>query len=146
MSPVTHGATQPGGRRLSPQEQERLAQRYPQRRRRLWIPLACLAAALLVGWTVWSGLHHSAEPMRVQLFGYQVVDATRVDVTVDVHRSDPSVSGSCTLYALSHDNQRVGEAPLRISPAGDQDVRIRAHLKTFSRAVTAQLENCQASR
>lgn len=101
---------------------------------------------LLVAWTVWSGLHHSAEPMRAQLFGYQVVDASRVDVTVDVHRSDPSVPGSCTVYALSHDNQRVGEAPLRIAPAADEDVRIRAQLKTFSKAVTAQLEDCRETR
>ncbi|AXE39427.1 DUF4307 domain-containing protein [Acidipropionibacterium virtanenii] len=145
MSPVTDGAAQTGGR-LSPEERERISQRYPRRRPRLWIPLVCLAGALLVAWTVWSGLHHSDEPMQVQLFGYQVVGDSSVEVTLDVHRSDPSVSGSCTVYALSQDNQRVGETPLRIVPASSEDVRITAHVKTFSKAVTAQLENCQASR
>lgn len=133
--------------RLSPQDRERIARRYPRPRfRPLWTALVCLAGAALVVWTVWAGVHHSAEPMGVQLFGYQVVSDSRVDVTIDVHRSDPSVHGTCTLYAQSQDNQRVGETPLRIAPGHAEDVRIHASVKTFSKAVTAQLEDCQVAR
>lgn len=135
------------GDRIGPRDRERIARRYPRPRyRAAWIPLACLAGALLVVWTVWAGVHNSAEPMGVQLFGYDVVSDSRVDVTIDVHRSDPSVHGSCTLYAQSEDSQRVGETPLRIAPGRSEDVRIHASVKTFAKAVTAQIEDCQVTR
>lgn len=147
MTCVTQGSTDMQTQRSGAQDRERIARRYPRPRLRLaWIPLACLAGAVLVVWTVWAGVHNSAEPMGVQLFGYNVVSDSRVDVTVEVHRSDPAVHGSCTLYAQSQDSQRVGETPLRIAPGHDEDVRVHASVKTFSKAVTAQLEDCQVAR
>ncbi|QCV87163.1 DUF4307 domain-containing protein [Acidipropionibacterium jensenii] len=132
---------------VSAEDRERIARRYPPRPgRRLWLVAVVVLAGLVLAWTVWAGLHASADPVRVQVFGYQVVSDFRVDVTLEIHRGTPSDTGSCTVYATSHDSQRVGEKQLVIGPGTAEDVRVTTSVKTFSRAVTAQLENCQANR
>ncbi|WP_245570007.1 DUF4307 domain-containing protein [Acidipropionibacterium thoenii] len=131
----------------SAEDRERIARRYPPPQgRRLRIAVIGVLAVLLVVWTVWAGVHRSVEPVRVQVFGYHVVSDYRVDVTLDIHRGTPSDTGSCTIYASSIDSQRVGEMHYEIAPGTATDIRVRTSVKTFSRAVTAQLENCQAHR
>ncbi len=132
---------------LSAEERQRIALRYPARRgRRAWVAAICVLAAVLVSWTVWAGVKNSADPVRVQVFGYRVISDNQVDVTLDIHRGTPSDTGSCTIYATSEDSQRVGEKKYVITAGTSEDIRITTSLKTFSRAVTAQLEDCQADR
>jgi hypothetical protein len=144
---VTQAVDRGPGDQVSAEDRRRIALRYPPRRgRRIWIAAISVLAALLVIWTVWAGIHQSADPVRVQLFGYHVASDYRVDVTLDIHRGTPSDTGSCTIYATSQDSQRVGETHYSIGPGTAKDIRVKTSVKTFSRAVTAQLENCRANR
>lgn len=88
------------------------------------------------------GLYHADQPIRASLHGYQAVSDSRVDVTIKLHRPDPSVAGSCTLVATGADHVRVGETTVTFPASSSQDETIRASVKTFSRAVTADLEKC----
>ena len=112
---------------LTDEARERIANRYPSPRRAPWVVLIIVLAVILIGWTVWTGLYHAD---------------SRVDVTIKLHRPDPSVAGSCTLVATGADHVRVGETTVTFPASSSQDETIRASVKTFSRAVTADLEKC----
>lgn len=127
---------------LTDEARERIANRYPSPRRAPWVVLIIVLAVILIGWTVWTGLYHAEQPIRASLHGYQAVSDSRVDVTIKLHRPDPSVAGSCTLVATGADHVRVGETTVTFPASSSQDETIRASVKTFSRAVTADLEKC----
>ena len=44
---------------LTDADRERIADRYPKQCRTPWVILILVLAAVLVGWTVWAGLHLS---------------------------------------------------------------------------------------
>lgn len=124
-------------------ERLRIARRYPPpRHRRLTVAVVAVLALVLVVWTAWAGLHHSGQQVHAELHGYTVVSDSKVDAVVDVHRRDPSLPVRCTLYAVSAEHVRVGEIPLDVGPSSTTNTRVHASLRTFERAVTAQLEGC----
>ncbi|WCC80413.1 DUF4307 domain-containing protein [Cutibacterium equinum] len=127
---------------LTDEDRERIANRYPKQNRTPWVVLILVLAVILIGWTVWAGLHHADQPVRASLHGYQAVSDTRVDVTINLHRPDPSVEGSCVLVATGADHVRVGETTVRFPASSSKDETIHASVKTFSRAVTAELAEC----
>ncbi|MSS46731.1 DUF4307 domain-containing protein [Cutibacterium sp. WCA-380-WT-3A] len=131
---------------LNDAARERIANRYPKPRRAPWIILNIVLAAILIGWTVWAGLYHADQPIRASLHGYQAVSDTRVDVTINLHRPDPSVAGSCTLVATGADHVRVGETTVTFPASASKDETIHTSVKTFSRAVTAELQKCGPMR
>lgn len=141
MGGVTSPTTPPGV-----EDRQRVENRYPRRRRAPWVVVIVVLAAVLVGWTVWAGTHHATLPIRASLHGYTVVSDSRVDVTIALHRPDPSVEGSCLLVATDADHVRVGETTVRFAPSDSKDQTVKASVRTFSRAVTAELESCGASR
>ena len=127
---------------LTDADRERIAKRYPKQCRTPWVILILVLAAVLVGWTVWAGLHHAEQPIRASLHGYQAISDTRVNVTINLHRPDPSVKGSCVLVATGADHVRVVETTVTFPASSSKDETIHTSVKTFSRAVTAELEKC----
>ncbi len=147
---VRHNGPVTSPRPLTDADRERIARRYPGRssRKVTWV-LGILAtivlATALLTWTVWAGLHGSRAPITAQIHGYQVVSATKVDAIIVVHRPDPARPAQCTLYAVSADHQRVGETTVTFAPSTHPDQTVHASVKTFSAAVTAQLESCRTT-
>ena len=75
---------------LTDADRERIADRYPKQCRTPWVILILVLAAVLVGWTVWAGLHHAEQPIRASLHGYQAISDTRVNVTTCIGPTPPS--------------------------------------------------------
>ena len=137
-----HVPTPSHDRSLTVEARERIANRYPKPHRAPWVIFTIVLAIILIGWTVWTGLHHAEQPIRASLHGYHAVSDSRVDVTINLQRPDPSVTGSCTLVATAADHVRVGETTVTFPASSSQDETIHTSVKTFSRAVTAELEKC----
>lgn len=119
-----------------------LSDRYGTRGRRrwLWPVVAVLGVALGVAWAAWVGFQ--PRPVTAEVFGYEVVDDHRVDITLNVHRPEP-LAVECTVYAQSEDHAVVGEKTVTV-PAGDRETtRVRIELETERRAVTGVLRMCQ---
>ncbi len=122
----------------------RIANRYPQRGSKA--PIVVISAVLfaaLIGWMIWAGYDHATPGVSGQLHGYQVVSDTQVDVTLKVHRPDPSVAALCQVQAQAISGEPVGELTVAISPSTEKDVTKQVQIKTSLRATTAVLQNCR---
>ncbi|MGH3456973.1 DUF4307 domain-containing protein [Aeromicrobium sp.] len=119
-----------------------LSDRYGTRGRRrwLWPVVATVGVVLGVIWAAW--IAFQPRPVTAELYGYDVVDDHRVDVTLNVHRPKP-IAVRCTVYAQSLDHSVVGEKTVDV-PAGDRETtRVSISLQTERRAVTGVLRTCQ---
>ena len=120
-----------------------LEDRYGARRRPRWLWPVVAAVGVLIGivWASWVAFQ--PRPVSAQLYGYEVVDDHRVEVTLNVHRPEP-LAVRCTVYAQAKDHSTVGEKTVTV-PADDlEDVRVRISLETERRAVTGVLRTCQS--
>lgn len=119
-----------------------LASRYGTRGRPrwLWPVVAVIGISLGVAWAAW--IAFQPRPVSAELYGYEVIDDNRVDVTLNVYRPEP-VPVQCTVYAQSQDHAIVGEKTVDV-PAGDRETtRVPISLQTERRAVTGVLRTCQ---
>ncbi|MGA4669203.1 DUF4307 domain-containing protein [Propionibacteriaceae bacterium Y1923] len=131
-------ATTPGEADLA-----RVANRYPKKSSGRTLAAVGLVLLLaLVGWTVWAGLTTANPGIHGQLYGYKVIDDSSIEVTVHVHRPDPSKAGSCTVQAQAPNGETVAELDLPVSPSSEKDVELNATLKTYLRAHTAIVADC----
>jgi hypothetical protein len=81
--------------------------------------------------------------VTAEVYGYDVVSDHRVDITMNVHRTDP-VAVECTVYARAEDHAIVGEKTVTVPADDDEDVRVPVSLETERRAVTGILRMCQS--
>lgn len=120
-----------------------LSDRYGTRSRRrwLWPVVAAVGVAIGIVWAAWVAFQ--PRPVTAELYGYDVVDDNRVDVTLNVHRPEP-LAVRCTVYAQSQDHAIVGEKTVTV-PADDREtVRVDITMQTERRAVTGVLRTCQS--
>ena len=83
------------------------------RPRWLWPVIAAVGVLIGIAWAAWVGFQ--PKPVSAQLYGYEVVDDHRVDVTLDVHRPDPLVV-RCTVYAQAEDHSTSARRPSPCPP------------------------------
>jgi hypothetical protein len=123
----------------------RVARRYPPRRapRWLWIPLAATLGALLVLWTVWAGWHGANPPVAAKVVGFRVVSDTQIDVQVTVQRADVTSRVSCQVKALAITYDTVGQLPFTWEPTGEELQTRWMTVRTFKKAVTAEMDYCR---
>ena len=112
------------------------------RPRWLWPVIAAVGVLIGIAWAAWVGFQ--PKPVSAQLYGYEVVDDHRVDVTLDVHRPDPLVV-RCTVYAQAEDHSIVGEKTVTVPADDREDVRVSISLETERRAVNGVLRMCQSA-
>lgn len=123
----------------------RIARRYPQQRfaRRLWIPLAATLGAVLLVWTVWAGWHGANPAVAAQVVGFRVVSDTQIDVQVTVQRADVTSRVSCQVKALAISYDTVGQLPFVWEPTGEELQTQWVTVRTFKKAVTAEIDYCR---
>ena len=121
-----------------------LSDRYGTGGRPRWLWPAIAAVGVLIGiaWAAWVGFQ--PKPVSAQLYGYDIVDDHRVNITLDVHRPDP-LAVTCTVYAQAEDHSIVGEKTVRVPADDRENARVRISLETERRAVTGVLRTCQSA-
>lgn len=127
-----------------PEAVERIRRRYPAPRvpHAVVVALIVLAAALAVGWSVWTGLSHSNPPISAQVTGFQTRDDA-VEVNLVVQRPDPSLAARCFVVAQATNYEQVGEVWVDVPPSAEQRQDVQLTVRTFRRATTAKLDHCQ---
>lgn len=130
---------------MEPEVAERLARRYPARRRLVdWRVLAVLCGILALAWTVWVAMDGATPPVAARVDAFEVTSDTEVKVTVTLEREDPGRAASCLLYVQAVSYERVGELVLEVPADGQAVTRQELTVRTFKRGTSAALEDCRA--
>ncbi len=121
-----------------------LSDRYGTRGRPrwLWPVVAAVGVAIGVAFAAWVAFQ--PRPVTAEVYGYEVVDDTRVEITLNVHRPEP-LAVRCTVYAQARDHSIVGEKTVTVPADDREDVRVSISLETERKAVTGVLRTCQSS-
>ncbi len=124
---------------------ERISRRYPRRGtpRWLWIPFAAALGALLLVWTVWAGWHGAHPDVAGKVVGFKVISDTQIDVQVTVQRADVASRVQCQVKAMAISYDTVGELPFTWEPTGEELQTQWVSVRTFKRAVSADLDYCR---
>lgn len=129
---------------LSIADRERLARRYPAPRlpRPALIAIVAVVAAASLTWLIWTGLIHARPVVSANVAAYTVVSDRRIDATVTIDRTDPSVPVVCRVSAQAEDFQPVGELNLPVEATTDRLVNVDVSITTLRRATTAVIREC----
>ena len=125
----------------------RPAERYGDRPavpRRTAVLVVGVVAALFVAWVVWAGLGAADRDVRWQDVGFDVVDASEVEVTFDVIKA-ADTSARCTVTALNAGYATVGISTVDVGPAENEVVRTTTTVRTSELAVTGVVDFCETS-
>ena len=118
-----------------------LSSRYGTRSRPRWFwpVVAAVGISLGIAFAAWVGFQD--KPVTGRLWGYEVIDANNVTMTLDVIRPDP-LDVRCTVYAQAADHAIVGEKTVDVPASEDEKVRITIDVVTERKAVTGVLRTC----
>ena len=92
--------------------EQTLAERYgapPAWRRPLVITAVVVLAVVALAWLAWAAFVESTPKVESELRGFDVLDAHRVEASVQVTIHDASAHPRCTVQALASDHSIVGE-------------------------------------
>jgi hypothetical protein len=132
------------GPELTAADRERLARRYPAPRvpRPVLIGIVVVVAVASLSWLIWTALVHAQPVVSANVATYTVVSDRRIDATVTIDRTDPSVPVVCRVSAQAEDFQPVGELNLPVEATADRVVNVRISITTLRRATTAVIREC----
>ncbi len=124
---------------------ERYGDDRPQWHRTLARVLVAALAVVGLGWVVWAGLGAAQQDVRWQDVGFDVKDATAVDVTfeVTVYADGGDAPVVCTLEALNTRYAVVGRLDVPVEAGSRDTVRRAATILTQERATTAGVASCR---
>ncbi len=143
MDAVTDATTTRGPR--TPEEEARIAARYPARRRWTGWVLGALAVVLIGGWTLWAGLSQARPQIAGQVQSFEVTSDTDVRVVLRVDRADPSIPGVCTVITQAVNYQQVGEVEVQVPPGDTRLLDVPINVRTIARATSASLKGCRSA-
>lgn len=129
---------------LTDADRQRIAERYPSRKRPWLIPvIAAPLVALLVFW-LWISAFHANPMLSADVTRFDVVSDSEIKVTIMVDRARADVSGTCLVYAQAPNFERVGELVVEV-PASDRKVDlIDLSIRTFRKSTSASVDHCTA--
>ena len=116
----------------------RYGRRTPQRW--VWPAIAAIGIAAAVAWAAWVAFQ--PRPVHGVLWGYEVLDEHRVQVTLDLHRPEP-LAVECIVYAQALDHSVVGERTIAVPAGARENTRVKATITTERRAVNGVLRGCR---
>lgn len=129
---------------LTDVDRERIAARYPAKRRRWLIPVVAIPIAAMLVFYLWLSASHSNPALTAQVTAFNVTSDREIEVRLLVDRAQPGVSGQCLVYAQAPNFERVGEAWMPV-PASEQEVEnLGVTIRTFRLATTASVDRCTA--
>ncbi len=124
---------------------ERYGDDRPQWHRTLARVLVAALAVVGLVWVVWAGVGAARQDVRWQDVGFEVLDATAVEVTFDVtvYADGGEAPVVCTLEALSPRYVVVGRLEVPVEPGTRGTVRRTATVLTQETATTAGVADCR---
>ncbi|MDO5499773.1 MAG: DUF4307 domain-containing protein [Propionibacteriaceae bacterium] len=129
---------------LTESDRQRIAERYPVRRRPWLVPvIAAPLLALLVLW-LWISAFHSNPPLAADVAGFEVVSDSEIKVTVTIDRARPEVTGHCLVYVQAPNYERVGELMVPVAASAHKLETVEVTVRTFRRATAAAVDKCTA--
>ena len=132
---------------MEPEVADRLARRYPAKRRLLdWRVLAVACGLLAAAWIGWVAMDGATPPVAARVDTFEVVSDTEVTVTVTLEREDPALAARCLLFVQAVSYERVGELQVEVPADGQPVTRQDLTVRTFKRGTSASLEGCRAVR
>lgn len=111
--------------------------------RRFWWVLGGLFVAVATGLAVWFGIAGTADSVTATDIGFEHQGSQEVVMVFDVTRP-PGTDVSCTVTAMDDDYARVGTVEHEVPAAEDRTTRVRASVRTTTKAVTATVQDCTA--
>lgn len=127
-----------------PEREEAEAEAHPERGTRRWWLIGGVAVAVAIGLTVWFGISSSQEAVTSTDIGFEHRGDREIIMTFDITRP-PGTVVSCTITAMDGEYARVGTTEQTIPAAEESTSRVRASVRTTTRAVTATVQDCSAT-
>ena len=118
--------------------------RYGKSRPR-WVLTVCAVLGITAGVAYAAWLAFQPRPVNGVLWGYEVLNDHRVQVTLDLHRPD-SIAVECTVFAQAQDHSVVGERTITVPADTEKNTRVKTTITTERRAVNGVLRGCRPSR
>ncbi|MDR3035988.1 MAG: DUF4307 domain-containing protein [Kitasatospora sp.] len=104
--------------------------------------VGAVLAVVAVGVIGWFGYHSIAgTDVSGELIAFKVVSGTEAEAHIEV-RKDTSVTGVCTLRALSTDKAEVARRDVRLAQHSDR-IATTVTLRTTARATAVELVACK---
>lgn len=125
-------------------DRQRIAERYPTRRRPWLIPvIAAPLLALLVFW-LWVSAFHANPALAADVTGFEVTSDNEIRVTVMIDRAKPEVTGQCLVFAQAPNFERVGELVVPVAASTREVEEVTVTIRTFRRSTSASVDKCTA--
>lgn len=129
---------------LTEADRQRIATRYPQRRRPWLVPVIAAPLLALVVFWLWISAFHANPALAADVTRFEVVSASEIKVRVMVDRARPEVSGRCLVFAQAPNFERVGEMQVPVPASAHKVEEIDITIRTFRKATTASVDGCTA--
>lgn len=113
--------------------------------RRLWWVLGGLFVAVALVVTIWFGVAGTEDSVTSTDIGFEHEGPRELVMVFDVTRT-PGTEVSCTITAMDGDYARVGTVEHTVPAADERTTRVRASVRTTTKAVTATAQDCAATR
>ena len=115
-----------------------------RQRRRRTVVIAVVVAALGLATVVWLAIGAFSVPVRTMDRGFDIVDATAIDVTFVVVK-DAGATVTCRVHALNPSFAEVGVKDVLVGPAEEAAVQLTTRVATSELATTGLVQWCEVA-
>jgi uncharacterized protein (DUF58 family) len=123
---------------------ERYGRQRMSRRKRRWISIVLLVAALALGLVVAvvGFLRLGTSDVKGELSAYRLIDDETVEVTVGVTRPDPSRPVVCIVRARAVDGGETGRREVLVPPSTQDTVQVTTIVKSTRKPAVGDVYGC----
>ena len=127
-----------------PEREEAEADARPRRGKRLWWVIGGVLVTIAVALSIWFGLSSTDRAVTTTDIGFERPSSKEIVMVFDVTRPT-GTAVSCTVTAMDGEYARVGTVEHTVPAADERTTRVRASVRTTTKAVTATAQDCAAT-
>jgi hypothetical protein len=129
--------------RWDPESEEAAAEARPSTGSRGWWIVGGVGVAIATAVAIWFGISATQDAIVATDVGFEHHGDREIVMVFDVTRA-PGTTVSCTITAMDGEYGRVGTAQHEVPASQERTTRVRAAVRTTTRAITATVKNCSA--
>lgn len=126
-----------------PEREEAESEAAPDHGSRRWWAIGGVFIVVAVALVVWFGISSTQDAVTTTDIGYEHTGEREITMIFEVTR-EPGTALSCTVTAMDSDYGRVGTAEHEVPASEERTTRVRAAVRTTTKAVTATVKDCSA--